>query len=547
MHGNPAVDVYNGLKLAASGELGKGTGEEHRGSGEREVLEGFVQRTDGLVDLLVSRFGCLLQRKEEEKSAQSTVQDWNVRRCVEPDDGVIFSGVGVISSEAARDVSAWMEWIAISGKDAYGIHESPTSRPRRKRDRAWETRDNRGQGVETSMPEEPTSLNSRAKPVASIPAPIVRSMRAQSQAISTAPGNTTAKASSDKSSLDASVLSTEMMKYLTFGVYGSSWGIPAGRPTTEQSVAPQHQKARSPGLDISGGHFLVGLLDKLEDDISAVHQPASTSTLDEDDSSITRISVRSLQIECLHPRDIEGAARDDNESDHGGRERLRTIIYLQPPFMFTFLFEPNTEALALASFYRSLHHQLGPLKDPLEQSTNPDYSRRRLWDAVGLKKSPNDPSTLPIQDLVYDPARLTVRSSIPDIPEPRISSPLPTGQWNRVEALSVHLQVLNIYVSTRHHLAEVEQSCKTSRGWWMVWMRLPAKLKGPTPSSEHREAILVRRGDGQAGVKARYGSSSFGFALGRNKDIAGKTSNDQLTGMGIDTKRYIEGLLSLSR
>jgi hypothetical protein len=42
LHGNPAVSVYGGIKLAGSGELGMGVGEEDRGSGEREVLEGFV-------------------------------------------------------------------------------------------------------------------------------------------------------------------------------------------------------------------------------------------------------------------------------------------------------------------------------------------------------------------------------------------------------------------------------------------------------------------------------------------------------------------------
>ena len=57
LHGNPAVEIFNGLKLAAGGELGIGVGEEDWGSGEREVLEGFIGRTEGLVDLVVARFG----------------------------------------------------------------------------------------------------------------------------------------------------------------------------------------------------------------------------------------------------------------------------------------------------------------------------------------------------------------------------------------------------------------------------------------------------------------------------------------------------------
>ena len=51
------MDIYGGIKLAAGGELGMGVGEEEWGSGEREVLEHFQSRTEGLVDLMVSRFG----------------------------------------------------------------------------------------------------------------------------------------------------------------------------------------------------------------------------------------------------------------------------------------------------------------------------------------------------------------------------------------------------------------------------------------------------------------------------------------------------------
>ncbi|PHH68168.1 hypothetical protein CDD83_6216 [Cordyceps sp. RAO-2017] len=52
LHGNPTRDVFGGINIAASGELGVGVGEEDRGSGEREVLEGLVGRIEGLVDLV---------------------------------------------------------------------------------------------------------------------------------------------------------------------------------------------------------------------------------------------------------------------------------------------------------------------------------------------------------------------------------------------------------------------------------------------------------------------------------------------------------------
>ncbi|KAG8428119.1 hypothetical protein J3459_006063 [Metarhizium acridum] len=62
LHGNPARNIFGGINIAASGELGVGVGEEDRGSGEREVLEGLVGRIEGLVDLVVSKFGTEDQR-----------------------------------------------------------------------------------------------------------------------------------------------------------------------------------------------------------------------------------------------------------------------------------------------------------------------------------------------------------------------------------------------------------------------------------------------------------------------------------------------------
>lgn len=57
LHGNPTAEVFSALKLSAGGELGIGVGEEEWGSGEREVLEDFIRRTSGLIDIVVSRFG----------------------------------------------------------------------------------------------------------------------------------------------------------------------------------------------------------------------------------------------------------------------------------------------------------------------------------------------------------------------------------------------------------------------------------------------------------------------------------------------------------
>lgn len=132
LHGNPAVAVYGGIKLAASGELGIGVGEEDRGSGEREVLEGFVGRVDGLVDLVVSRFGDAPQI-ENGKGKQAQLHGGQRQRWLgtgtEPgaEDGAVFLGVGALSRKSLRDITHWMEDVYSWGPKAYGVMDNPTS------------------------------------------------------------------------------------------------------------------------------------------------------------------------------------------------------------------------------------------------------------------------------------------------------------------------------------------------------------------------------------------------------------------------------------
>jgi hypothetical protein len=51
-------------------------------------------------------------------------------------------------------------------------------------------------------------------------------------------------------------------------------------------------------------------------------------------------------------------------------KKLRVVVYVNRPFMFTFLFNLRTDSLAMDSLYRSLHHQLAPLRKPLLLSTS---------------------------------------------------------------------------------------------------------------------------------------------------------------------------------
>lgn len=56
-YGNFIWVVFGGINVVGFGELGFGVGEEEWGSGEWEVFEGLVGWIEGLVDLVVFKFG----------------------------------------------------------------------------------------------------------------------------------------------------------------------------------------------------------------------------------------------------------------------------------------------------------------------------------------------------------------------------------------------------------------------------------------------------------------------------------------------------------
>ena len=203
----------------------------------------------------------------------------------------------------------------------------------------------------------------------------------------------------------------------------------------------------------------------------------------------------------------------------------------------------------MTSFYRSIHHQLGPLQRPLAISTSPSKVSQRLWDAADPKSTTSADSAQPIYDLVYDPANLTVHTTIPNIPDSGTFAAEglePSGtSWTRIEALNVHCQILNTYIATRRRALELERTCKTSRGWWVVWMRLSrtseVQQTAPMPSCE---AFLIRKASDYIAPTAQKASSIFGRGI---SESSGWGPGKLAEGIGIDTRRYIEGLLSLNR
>ena len=198
-----------------------------------------------------------------------------------------------------------------------------------------------------------------------------------------------------------------------------------------------------------------------------------------------------------------------------------------------------------------------------------------------------------VYDLVYDPSNLTIRSSIPNIPglstpshirepsgSPRTPSPSssrPSTSWSRVESLAIHHRLLTTYIDTRTRPQELERTSKTNRGWWIVWVRfnnappsapalpldedqLPTTAPSPrldiTPSPA-QEAFIVRKASdyvspashARISSGARFfrdlgGASSTKLTSSRANDT---TPSKLVEGLGMDARRYIEGLLSLNR
>ena len=598
LHGNPAVDIFNGLKLSAGGELGIGVGEEDWGSGEREVLEGFIGRTEGLVDLVVARFGDSSRMSRNPSTSSSATPgspdidlDWQVsgERIPGPADGIIFSGIGALNRASVRSISSWMEWLYMYGQDSYGVRDNPSSAPRRKRRKIQPDSpeyEMRSQGLQkqhkraNSLSSHGPGSRSPSDQVIEIPASLVTPIRVREiqdrepLSVRKDESRSDEQRVANGTSQDSAYGTDTMVKYLTLGVYGSSWGIPSGRPPINQRVSSlrkedssknkqptsSDQEGNRTGVELPSGSFLIGLQGQLDEDLQMPEDEQETGAgTDGENVSEEGIMLNSrIVMRTLHVERVKRKAEDSNGSQADEdkpmvevyRDRLRVVVYVQQPFIFTFLFELRTDALAMPSFYRSLHHQLGPLRRPLLASTSPNKVSERLWEAAAPKSTASMKSSQPICDLVYDPAKLTVHTTIPNIPEP---GPYPDDSqlaplWTRVEALSVHSQILNTYNSTRRHISEQERTSKTSRQWWVVWMRLPQTGPAQGRGSEaYREAFLIRKASDYVPPAAKMISSRFGREVSGSGAAGGWGPGKLAEGIGIDARQYIEGLLSLNR
>jgi len=601
LHANPARDAFGGIRIAACGELGVGVGEEERGSGEREVLEGFVGRVEGLVDLVVSKFG---EGEVDDDGKQkggggggSEGGQW-LGTGNEPggEDGAVFLGVGALSRQSLRDVTYWMEDLYVWGENAYGVigRSATTEHAKRKEDARKPS-----PPPAPRPPQMPPTTQSQLPPSTSQvpefgpPPPLIgpRPIAKPSSA-----GANQAQKSNEAGSEGGGV--DKFVSYLKMG-YGTYWTL--GTSPSHDAAAAAADDAGSKSTisqrDESEGHYLIGLMGDVDEDGSGT---------DTEDSHFPRTHLRTLTVELaedlidlkttedlksgpaeLERRRVDGQGNllqggDRASSNQGGKKaKLQVVVYVNAPFIFTFLFEPGTQSLSSDALYRSLHYQLAPLRKPLVSSTAYRPGRPDVGSPAAQ-----------IYDLVWDPKALTVHSTIPNIPDPTPNNTTQAAAadarqvWSRVDALNTHTQILNMFAATReedHHLSELERTAKTSRGWWIVWNRVverettttrapPSRPSSSAESSERRasdadsfdegearelprgivntskEILLVRRagdhssssGGGMRAVSGSYGSGGGG---GGWTDGASRLAQ----GIGVDTRKYIEGLLSLNR
>ena len=343
LNGNPALGLFNGLKLAAGGELGVGVGEEDWGSGEREVLEVFIGRTEGLVDMTVSRFGDAptpptSKSKPAAVGPQTSFESpstcWRADgQHPRPSDGIVFSGIGTIARTSIRDISCWAEDLFRYGQNTYGVRDSPSSTRSRRRagvsSRAYVSqRQNYGErerpGIVNHLSNQKYSAvnpKQNSPNGHGIPRPLINTTRSTSQIQSGGPSEQAATPNEQvrkvaENTVDDSETGTEtMMKYLTLGVYGSKWGIPFRRPPENSKISnlrnderahsssPSRDSIHSRSLgsvDDESGYFLIGYRGDLDSDVEVEKQDDETvqehAERISDENQNSRTMLRTLYV-----------------------------------------------------------------------------------------------------------------------------------------------------------------------------------------------------------------------------------------------------------
>ncbi|KAA8574480.1 hypothetical protein EYC84_005939 [Monilinia fructicola] len=599
MHGNPANNVYGGIKVAACGELGVGVGEEERGSGEREVLEGFVGQMEGLVDVIVSRFGDAKSNVDdsgkgfsEQHSKQSA--PW-LGSGNEPatEDGAIFLGTGALSRKSLRDVSHWVEDLYKWGQYAYGVVDNPSStrrakkmnKPRPRNDQRLGNVKNAARSTSSLSKEIPIHDGPHDQPGTSRPSSISaaeprptveedsHSDRPKSTFKPPRPvfGRNRASHTSTEGTdgTDGESKGSKFAQYLKLG-YGTHWslggtttkedenkslsGLATPIPSIDGAADKIGRSAPIPEFDDSKGHYLVGLMGDIEVETDTPVIPNADE--DEFEGKNSRLVLRTLTVELEREEDARqeadisidhsdvgslfrhnsGSERTGNShgsfesQDRNKAKKLRVVVYANQPFIFIFLFELRADSLALEHLYQSLHKQLQSLVKPLLKSTS--FRAPKPEIPISPLANTNNP-TAPIYDLLWDPQTLTLNSNIPNIPDPQQVQTQEQADrlpWSRIEALNTHLQILHTYIATTTDKNTLERTAKTSRGYWILWTRIPSPPEPPPTNQKVRIPSLIPENSAESQTsKSFMGETSD--QRSKNRDEDSKACSTTKTGL----------------
>ncbi|KHJ35415.1 putative vacuolar fusion protein ccz1 protein [Erysiphe necator] len=519
LHGNPANNLYLGIKIASCGELGIGVGEEHRGSAEREVLEGFTHQFKGMVDVFVSKFG---DDKDLETSNNIFDRDYTYRNWIgngnelSAEDGAIFLGTGYLSRKSIRDISYWIEDLYRWGIHTYGIIDDPTSSSRSRNSR--KERHSGRKLISSEIHREVRDINRQKKKIKNLglvgqAEPIQGLLELPSTVQSSLKMPINSKRLTDPLSgdgmsqidinLDDGLSNSETLSsilkigYGSYKLLGRAWsnGVAEYFKAKEITSSLYDFKSQesysslstaSNRNSLSKGFFLIGLAGDIEDSGSNSPEKSSENQCSNQENlaDFSKISRRRimLEIECKDNESIEGKEYRPNKAPQMSQASLepmdiqhnkkieshQVVIYASKPFIFTFLFKSDITDIASPNFYRNLHHQIQQIVKPLLSFTK----YRALKPEIVT-----DSSEAPIFNLIWDPQNLTISSTIPNIPN---ISKINTSNaeyhpWSGAEALNTHIQIIKAHIACRNSL-ELERICKTSRGWWIVWTKVPEPL-----------------------------------------------------------------------
>lgn len=490
-----------------------------------------------------------------------------------PQDGCIFPGTGALETHSVGDISTYISELYQHGDEAArssGGRRQKEHRKRPKEPLKPRTSPSAGGNGSTGSSTIKTTKPTIEEPgTTATPPPLVGSNLRPAVKTDTVEGSSDTRgrvaevvAGESSKSRSPSNTNAKILNLLTFGWSGGSTkssqtkndqtentntvtlsppepdAIPPPmmnvEPMAEPVDVPEDSRAAQAELDDNRNNkrarFAIGFLgdlyaEDLDDDLEAEH-------------SSGRITSRTVWAERRKKTEDDGSTKDSavvDRSGHGKRrnsevptikqsimdlEELRIVVYTVSPFaltspmisyklttplqnhplIFAFIFDTSAPQLTSPAFYRTLHHQLSPLYIPLLKSS-------KLAD-TGPLKSTSSFHYRPPYDLLYNPSTHMIHSTVPPIPESG-SSPDFQNTWTRVDAFHVHTLILGILSETMRDRAECERSARSTKGWWINWMRLEGGEEG----------VVVRR----AGEK-------------KADLVAG-------AGAGVDVRKYFESLV----